>query len=80
MAAPRIRCNHCGEPFDRRAVTVFYCKADACQKAHARDRMKRWRKVQDDLTAYVTSRLNQEGPLSRTSQRHPWQETKGRIT
>lgn len=43
MAAPRVRCTHCGEPFDRRAVNQSYCFAPLCRKARTRDRVKAWR-------------------------------------
>lgn len=33
MAAPRVRCAHCGEWFDRRAVNQSYCFEDECRNA-----------------------------------------------
>lgn len=43
MAAPRVRCSHCGEPFDRRAVNQSYCFEPECRKARTRERVKAWR-------------------------------------
>jgi hypothetical protein len=43
MAAPRVRCSHCGEPFDRRAANQFYCAEDDCRRARERDRKAAYR-------------------------------------
>lgn len=48
MAAPRVRCACCGEPWDRRAVNQAYCPKPACQRAHNADRLREWRRA----TAY----------------------------
>lgn len=43
MAAPRIRCAHCGEPFDRRQVTQSYCFKLQCRRARNTARIREWR-------------------------------------
>lgn len=44
MAAPRVRCVKCGEPFDRRAVNQSYCFEDECRRARERDRKLAYRR------------------------------------
>lgn len=52
MAAPRIRCAHCGDPFDRRQVTTSYCAKEDCQRAHHRDRMRALRTVHRQMDSH----------------------------
>lgn len=56
MAAPRIRCNHCGDIFDRRQVTTSYCEKDDCRRAHERDRKREYRTVRRQLEHAVFQR------------------------
>ncbi len=43
MAAPRVRCANCGEPFDRRATNQSFCFREECLRARERDRKLSWR-------------------------------------
>lgn len=49
MAAPRARCAHCGEPFDRRAVNQSYCFEDECRAARNRENVRAFRAARAQL-------------------------------